>query len=166
MGGQAKAVQVYPPKLCTAIVAGFAQQLKMDTQPSLAAVEVADTEVMSQSSGGVKALDAEEGDGTAKGYESEVPAFLLEILQVDKEDGELHAAEIDDDEWIAEDDVHGGTLPGSLVRAARQQEIKYLQSRKVYSYSTDAEAWSKTRKKPLKLKWIDTNKGDRLRFNY
>ena len=33
LGGKAKAAQVYPPKLCAAIVAGFAQQLKLDTQP-------------------------------------------------------------------------------------------------------------------------------------
>ena len=33
-------------------------------------------------------------------------------------------------------------------------------SRKVYSCATDQEAWNKTRKKPLRLKWIDSNKGD------
>ena len=36
----------------------------------------------------------------------------------------------------------------------------------MYSYATDTEAWTVTRKKPLKLKWIDSNKGDRHAFNF
>ena len=68
-------------------------------------------------------------------------------------------------DWTAEDDVHGGSLPADLVIAARHKELKYLKDRKVYAYSTVAEAWRQTRKPPLKLKWIDTNKGDRRIFN-
>ena len=66
----------------------------MDTGPLIAAVEVDDIEVISQSAGAGEALDAEEGDAPQK---TEVPAFLLETLQVDKEDGEsleIHTAEI------------------------------------------------------------------------
>ena len=43
--------------------------------------------------------------------------------------------------------------------------LQYLLSRKVYSYATDAEAWTVTRKRPLRLKWIDSNKGDRNAFS-
>ena len=35
----------------------------------------------------------------------------------------------------------------------------------MYSYSTEAEAFRLTRKKPIGLKWIDSNKGDRRAFN-
>ena len=35
----------------------------------------------------------------------------------------------------------------------------------MYSYATIEDAWRQTRKKPLKLKWIDTKKGDRRAFN-
>ena len=35
----------------------------------------------------------------------------------------------------------------------------------MYSYATEAEAWSVTRKRPWKFKWIDSNKGDRNTFN-
>ena len=66
---------------------------------------------------------------------------------------------------MAKDDVHGRSLPAHLVLAARQTEIKYLQSREVYSYSTDSDAWTIARKKPFKLKWIDTNKGVQHTFN-
>ena len=147
LGGKAKAAQEYPPKLCAQIVSGFAAQLKLD----LASVGVEMIEVSSK---------------------SPTPVFNLEILQVDSEDTvclELNQAEPtvkdEDSQWEAEDDVHGGTLPASLVMAARQKETKYLKDRKVYSYATVAEAWHRTRKKPLKLKWIDTNKGDKRLFN-
>ena len=112
LGGRAKAAQTYPPKLCAAIVAGFAEQLKLDLAPT---------------------------QESPTSPESEAPIFDLEILQVDQED------------WVAEDDVHGGSLPAHLVLAARQTEIKYLQSRKVYSYSTDSDAWTTARKKPSKI---------------
>ena len=79
--------------------------------------------------------------------------------------GDGVSAENEDSQWEAEDDVHGGSLPAGLVRTARQKEIKYLKDRKVYSYATIGDAWRQTRKKPLKLKWIDTNKGDRRAFN-
>ena len=86
------------------------------------------------------------------------PTFNLELLHVDAEN-------ILEEDWIAEDDVHGGALPPGLVMAVRRNEIGYFLSRKVYSYSTETEAFRLTRKKPIGLKWIDSDKGDRRAFN-
>ena len=134
---------MYPPQLCKTIVSAFAQQLKTDL--------------------GVVELEACESCP-----KTETPVFLLEILEDDPEDDpciEVSVVEGDSSDWTAEDDVHGGSLPAGLVMSARQKEIKYLKDRKVYSYSTVSEAWRKTHKQPLRLKWIDTNKGDRRTFN-
>ena len=165
MGGRAKAAQVYPPKLCTAIVAGFAKQLRLDTAPAQVTPPfnggVAIASLTPQSEGESDRTQARKQAGTTP-KAAEAPVFNLEILQVDADDTK---ADLEEDQWIAEDDVHGGTLPAHLVLAARNKEINYLLGRKVYSYATDAEAWTVTRKKPLKLKWIDSNKGDRHAFN-
>ena len=67
-----------------------------------------------------------------------VPAFNLEILQLDPEDPT-------GSQWEAQDDVHGGALPPGLVRVARQNEIQFPKDRKVYSLSTTAEAFRFTR---------------------
>ena len=67
LGGRAKAAQIYPPKLCSAIVAGFAAQLKLD----LSATQV-------------DSLDNEQLACSPPC--SETPIFDLEILQVDPED--------------------------------------------------------------------------------
>lgn len=61
---------------------------------------------------------------------------------------ELNATELVEAEWTAED-VHGGSVPANLVLAALQREFNYLQSRKVYSYPTEAEAWSNSMTKSL-----------------
>lgn len=87
-----------------------------------------------------------------------IPEFNLEILLLDPEDPS-------DSQWEAQDDVHSGALPPGLVRAARQKEIQFLKDRKVYSLSITAEAFRLTRRLSLKLKWMDTNKGDERLFN-
>ena len=133
LNGRAKAAQVYPPALCRAVVAGFAEQLRADN-------------------------DRINSFPVLPVPPAELPTFNLELLQVDGED-------IDEGEWVAEDDVHGGSLPPDLVMEARRKEIKYIHSRKVYSYATEDDAFRLTRKRPIKLKWIDTNKGDRQNMN-
>ena len=54
-------------------------------------------------------------------YNSEAPVFNLEILQVDADDTKV---DLEDDQWIAEDDVHGGSLPAHLLLAARKKGDK------------------------------------------
>ena len=63
------------------------------------------------------------------------------------------------DDWYAEDDVKGGALPAGLVRKARQCELEYLRDRKVYQYAVTRDAIQRTGRQPLRLKWIDTDKG-------
>ena len=65
----------------------------------------------------------------------------------------------DDSEWNAVDDVKGGPLPAHLVRDARERELRYLWDRGVYCYASTADAVRATGRRPLRLKWIDTDKG-------
>ena len=75
-------------------------------------------------------------------------------------DGRLPESSMDgNNEEVAYDDVHGGTLPTYLVKSARKKELRYLQERSVYRYATVADCLRCTGRKPLGLKWIDTNKG-------
>ncbi len=50
------------------------------------------------------------------------------------------------------------------MRQARAEEIDYIHKRNIYRYSTKAECYNKTRRPPISLKWIDTNKGGRSRL--
>ena len=68
-------------------------------------------------------------------------------------------------DWVAEDDVKGGFLPPQLVRDARLKELRILMERQVYHHTSVKEAWAATKRKPLKLKWIDTDKGGKGAHN-
>jgi len=134
---RAKAAEVYPNQLCTTIVRAFRQQLRDETGSSLGSVE----------------------------EEPVPPTWTLDLLKEDPEDSpdlsELNhiGADRNQSGWVASDDVKGGSLPAHLVQAARAKEMEYVQGRRIYKYDTTANAVRLSGKKPLWLKWIDTNKG-------
>ncbi len=58
------------------------------------------------------------------------------------------------------DDVHGCELDPRRVREARIKEMEYFRQMGVYERSTTEECKAKTGKKPIKLRWVDTNKSN------
>ena len=106
-------------------------------------------------------------------------AILLGLLEQLDADGklDLHAFEIgptDDepmfspvtdpvvaqdieDAMVAVDDVNGGSLDPTLVRAARLEEITWMKNRPVYEKVPIAAAKGKV---IIPALWVDTNKGD------
>ena len=67
------------------------------------------------------------------------------------------------EQWEAMDDVRGGKLSLQKVIDARVDEMAFIKKRKVYIYSTYEEAFRVTGKRPLGVRWVDTDKGDRIR---
>ena len=57
------------------------------------------------------------------------------------------------------DDVLGGYLEPNLVRAARQEEVDFMQARGIWEESSEEECWRLTGKGPISVRWVDTNKG-------
>ena len=78
---------------------------------------------------------------------------------------DVEGAEGEWDGWVALDDVKGGPLPPGLVREARLKELAYLRNRCVYRYASLQDAIKAVGRRPLRLKWIDTNKGDGANYN-
>ena len=77
-------------------------------------------------------------------------------------------SEADDDGesgW-AWDDVHGKCLDLSKVREARQEEIEYMKLKGIWADVDRDESSSKTGKKPVSVKWVDTNKGSEIRSRH
>ena len=71
-----------------------------------------------------------------------------------------------DPEIIAQDDVSGEQLDAVLVRAARKEEIAYFKSMGVYKKVPIQGCYEMTNKRPVDVRWIDINKGDRLQSKY
>ena len=108
-----------------------------------------------------------------------VEAVLRALRQQMLEDGqisELQAAEsgpvceepfVPPGEWYEYwDDVHGVQLDKKLVEEARQVERDWVKKQGVYEVVPLTMCFEETGKRPISLRWIDTNKGDSLRPNY
>ena len=70
---------------------------------------------------------------------------------------ELDACETDDHEIC--DSVTGESFDPKLVRIAREEEIEFYRNMKVSKKVTRAVAFGKTGKSPIKVMWVDHNKG-------
>ena len=51
-------------------------------------------------------------------------------------------------------------LPAELTRAARQEELDFIQDWHVWDVVLVAESWSVTGKASFQGKWVDVNKGE------
>ena len=67
---------------------------------------------------------------------------------------------------VAWDDVSGKHLDPGGVRKARTDEIDYYRKMGVYIKVPIAECIAKTGQRPIGVRWVDTDKGDRDRPNY
>ena len=58
------------------------------------------------------------------------------------------------------DDVNGGWLKKDKVEAARHEEIEWLRTRGIWEKVPVKQCLAETGKKPISVRWVDTNKGD------
>ena len=69
-------------------------------------------------------------------------------------------------ETIYKDAVTGQPLQWPLVAAARKLELAYFESKKVLLKRLRTEAFTRTGRPAISVRWIDTNKGDDDNPNY
>ena len=60
------------------------------------------------------------------------------------------------------DDVNGGALRAQAVKLARREEVGYMQKKGIWRLVPVKECGDKTGKDPVSMRWVDTNKGDRI----
>ena len=64
-----------------------------------------------------------------------------------------------EDEDIGWDDVNEVQIPLELVKAARGEEVQFMKSRSLWTVVPTSECIVKTGKRPVSVRWVDTNKG-------
>ena len=64
------------------------------------------------------------------------------------------------------DDITGQPLNPEICRLARQKEIDYFRSQGVWDMRRVQEAWSRTGRPPISVRWVEVNKGDDEHPNY
>ena len=87
---------------------------------------------------------------TASGVDEEVA-----LNELEDEEGPPSA------EFTGIDDVTGEDIPADLLNKARQEDIAFMQSWKVWEVCTREEAYRRTGKAPIGGRWVDHNKGDK-----
>ena len=50
-------------------------------------------------------------------------------------------------------------LPIEKVKAARAEEISYMEGQGIWTVRPVTECWEKTGRKPVSVRWVDTDKG-------
>ena len=71
-----------------------------------------------------------------------------------------------EDEEYYWDDSKGGWLDKELLMEARKKEMEYFRKMKVYEKVPRSQAYQAAGKAPIKVCWVDTNKGCATKPNY
>ena len=93
----------------------------------------------------------------AKVDASDMVSMLIREDGWDDVDEVTHIAEPWKKYW---DDISGKELKPDLVRAACEEELKVVDEMGVWELRPIAECIEVTGKKPVKVRWVDVNKGD------
>ena len=130
LSGRAKAAAEYPPKLCEAICRGVENQKGWKKKWA----DIEET--------GLSNLEVE-----------------IELSRCDEKADERPGIDVDSEkDHEAWDDLKGCTLDGAMEKKAREVEMGYVYSRKVYKYCSRDEAIGVSGKPPIGVRRIDTNK--------
>ena len=68
--------------------------------------------------------------------------------------------EVMDPNRVYYDDISGKVLDTKAVISARMEEIEGIKTFKVYDKVPRNEAYERTGRKPIAVRWVDVNKGD------
>ena len=175
LDGRAKAAAVYPDKLCHTICRALAEQLRHDRERTVGTREMTENDIVDLfrevKPGAISNIREHyagipehwrdiyhEEDGTARAKEASIkgPEQLKEELNT------LYETDLGIRAW---DDPNKVELNAEEVMKARGIEMDFFKKRGVYRKVLRIEAIKKGAK-IIKLKWIDTNKGDTENPNY
>ena len=89
---------------------------------------------------------------------AEIKMEVSKKLELEEEDEEEE--EVERKVEKAWDDVNEGwELPVEKVRAARSEEVSYIEGRGIWTVRPTSECCEKTGRKPVSMRWVDTDKG-------
>ena len=84
-------------------------------------------------------------------WDADARGFMAKVMQLNGEEEE--------EEGYAWDDVNMKTLDLKDVRIARHEEVAYMKARNIWRVVDADEAWAKTGRGPVSVRWVDADKG-------
>ena len=83
------------------------------------------------------------------------------------EDEHINEVAFEEPQWKSYwDDLTGRELDRGMVEAARAEELAVVKKMQVWRKVRREECFQATGRPPIKLKWVDINKGDELHPKY
>ncbi len=154
VGHKTKKAQVYPPELCRTICRAIKAQKEEDKERSrvITIVEVG-------RDGDQKKVKELMNLARAPPMEEDVPVKRCKS----HEWYTTTVGEMLEEAW---DDVTGEELDPEEVKKARAEEIEFFRNRRVYRKVPIEQCVKRTGKHPIKVRWVDINKGDKRRPKY
>ena len=64
------------------------------------------------------------------------------------------------------DEVMGKQLDAEGVKKAREEEMGHVRNLEVYTKVPIQQCWDRTGKGPVRVRWLDINKGDEVNREY
>ena len=180
-GSVAREAAIYPAELCRAILSGFYRQLQKDglVGPGTVGMDVTGQSREAKSLAlitgvtGALAVPSEEQPAKRPNQEEYIYRDARTGRPLRVELAEVISQKFDDVETVQSqgeikywDSVAGQPLVTELVDAARSKELEYFASKNVWYLRPRTEAYQKTGRSPITVKWIDVNKGDDENPNY
>jgi hypothetical protein len=150
LNGRPEAAAVYPPKLVRSILRGIKDQWEADFQMPPAGVLRDLCAITTKQIHEITQNAARRYECDRRPIEEQAPAST---------NGNWN------DDWCV-DDVSGEFLDPQLVKAAREEEMTFLKTKRVYDKVPIEEARRITGKAPIGTRWIDINKGDEANPDY
>ena len=81
-------------------------------------------------------------------WDNDVSGYMAKVMQVNEEEEEY-----------AWDDVNMKMLDLKDIRIGRSEEVTYMKARNIWKEVDVDEAWAKTGRGPVSVRWVDTDKG-------
>ena len=151
LGKKAQRAAIFQDELCMAILRGFKDQLAADRRTRNGEVGV-----------------VQDQDGVMMSGDDEVAAAMTDAANTRPDLG--HGGDTTNDplehvlftpRWDKfVDDLTGLPLPPELCREARRKEIQYFRDKGVWDIRKISEARVRMGKRPITVRWVETNKGD------
>ena len=185
LGKVARRAAIFSDLMCEIILSGFSAQLRADKR--MRENEVGINHVMLEGSDEIELFAKHvselnsppltEDDGRRGGRQDEQaiehPRKSKHVVSKVRTSSDSRASENDGvfaagvnrhERFV--DDITGQPLDPELCRIARKKELDYFHSKGVWDMRRISEAWAKTGRPPITVRWVEVNKGDDEAPNY
>ena len=161
VNGRARRAQIYPPRLCQAMLRGIDRQRIRE-----GAILPEKLAANSDNGPAIYALHGTQEEKIELAADAQEEALQNKADAIDHYNEATWAwSQSRPQSAIVRDNLTGEVLPPRLVEEARREEITFMENWEVWEDVSTDECMARTGKRPIRGRWVDINKGDPTSLN-